>query len=194
MTDARAMCVRSLRAKLVEAETRARGRSTSFSRSSLAKLLEVDLEVESLDREIELTAQRVNARGKAVAKATLNGLEVAARTDEDRDGDVTRVLEAWRDRFSPRSSTKDAKRRARVSARLADGRTVDELLSVLDGVERSDWHMGRDRRTQGKRYIGIETIYRDDAQIDKFLELAGAPVRDGDDELDDLFAAAIGER
>ena len=136
----------------------------------------------------------VNERGRAVAKSTLNGLEVTIRTDGDREADVTRVLEAWRDRFSPKSSVDDAKRRARVSARLDSGRTVEELLLVLEGVERSDWHTGRDPRTRGKRYVGIETIFRDDSQIDKFLELSGVAVAPATDEVDDLFAAAIGER
>lgn len=167
--------VRLLRAKLIESETRARGRSTSFSRSGFAKLVEFDSETESLDREIELIAQLINKRKRAAARATMNGLEVSLETDSCREEDVTLILETWRDRFSPRSSVRDRKRRARVEARLDDGRTVAELLKVLDGVERSDWHMGRDPRTRGKRYIGIETIYRDDAQVDKFLELAGGP-------------------
>ncbi len=189
MTDAQATRVRSLRAKLLEMTARARGQQTSLSRSGLVKLLEVT-EDEELDREVELLARMINARGKANARATLNGLELSMKGESlVVEEDIDRVLEAWKARFSPRSSMADRKRRARVLARLHDGRTVDELLRVLDGVERSDWHMGRDPRTKGAKYIGIKTIYRDDEQIDKFLELAGGPAV-VTSETDDAFARA----
>ncbi len=46
----------------------------------------------------------------------------------------------------------------------------DAALAVVDGVVASDWHMGANPR--GKRYVGIELIYRDAQHIEDFIEMA----------------------
>jgi len=83
------------------------------------------------------------------------------------------VLNHWANKLFPgRKPLLDRKRRARVEARLAEGFTVEQLCRAVDGVTESDWHMGRDPKTEGKSYRDVGVIFRDAAQVEKFLELA----------------------
>lgn len=66
--------------------------------------------------------------------------------------------------------TKDRARR--IAARLAEGFTAETLCKAVDGVVHSDWHMGRDPGSHGRDYRGLETIFRDAGQVEKFVALA----------------------
>lgn len=91
---------------------------------------------------------------------------VSRRLDEIRE-----VFEYWVERTSTgrgRRPLFDAKRKARIAARLADGFSVTDLKTCVDGFLLSPWHNGSE---SGKRYLGIETIYRDAAQVEKGNEL-----------------------
>lgn len=79
------------------------------------------------------------------------------------------VLEAWKSRYRP-GAIIDDKRKKRIKARLEEGYTVEQLLKVLDGVEKSPFHLGDNDRS--KKYVDVKTIYRDAEQVDGFLELA----------------------
>jgi hypothetical protein len=91
---------------------------------------------------------------------------------------VTRVFDAWRHKLGHHRAKLDGKRRRLITARLQE-RPVEELLRAIDGVLKSDWHMGRDPKTAGQRYDDIEIIFRDAAHVEKFIELAsgGSPIR-----------------
>ncbi len=66
--------------------------------------------------------------------------------------------------------TKDRARR--IATRLAEGFTAETLCKAVDGVVHSDWHMGRDPGSHGRDYRGLETIFRDAGQVEKFVALA----------------------
>lgn len=88
---------------------------------------------------------------------------------------IREVFDYWADATSTGRGRKpafDAKRQARIRARLRDDKfTVTDLKACVDGFVASPWHNGTDT---GKRWLGIETIFRDAAQVEKGIELAVA--------------------
>lgn len=64
----------------------------------------------------------------------------------------------------------DSRRKSRIRARLREGFSVDDLKKVIDGVLLSPYHMG-DNATNTV-YDGIQTIFRDAEQVEKFTALA----------------------
>jgi hypothetical protein len=91
------------------------------------------------------------------------------KTDELRTLQAELIFAYWQARLNHRGALIDDKRRARIKARLAENAgNVHELLFVVDGTLRDDHLMGRN----GKRpYDGIETIFRDRAQVERLAEL-----------------------
>lgn len=68
------------------------------------------------------------------------------------------------------------KDKARIVARLRENAgNVSELFYAIDGAKRDDWIMGRANGSKG--YKSVETVLRDRAQVNRFVELAKA----GDD-------------
>ncbi len=66
----------------------------------------------------------------------------------------------------------DKKRKARLVLRLRENSgNVAELLHCVDGAIRDDWIMGR-RGDSTTKFDGIETIFRDRAQVERFVEAA----------------------
>lgn len=83
--------------------------------------------------------------------------------------DVKAVLTYWQQVISPTSKIPlDGIRAQKVLARLRDY-TVWELCRAIDGCAQSDWHMGRDPKTQGKAHNDLELICRDEAHVDRFI-------------------------
>lgn len=82
------------------------------------------------------------------------------------------VFSYWQSRMQKPRAILDAKRFHRLSSRLREnGGDVSELLHVVDGALRDEWLMGRDPRA-GRKYDGIETIFRDREQVERLFELA----------------------
>jgi len=69
----------------------------------------------------------------------------------------------------------DGKRASQITARLREnGADVTELLYAVDGALRDDWIMGRAPKTNGQTYNGIETIFRERAQVERLVALVPA--------------------
>lgn len=95
----------------------------------------------------------------------------APRAPKVDRADVDTVLGYWATELYPkRRPIFDKPRRAIVEARLAHF-TVEQLCRAVDGVALSDWHMGRDPKTEGKSYRDLDVIFRNASQVEKFLEL-----------------------
>ena len=87
------------------------------------------------------------------------------------------VFAYWQAKLGHPQAILDRQRRARLEARLREnGGDVSELLYAIDGALRDDWIMGRDPKAQ-RRYDGIETIFRDRGQVERFV--ATVPGRNG---------------
>jgi hypothetical protein len=93
---------------------------------------------------------------------------------------VELVFDYWRAHLAPKAKLDD-KRRA-IIARALKTYTVEELRLAVDGTLLDDWRMGRDPRTNGKRYIGVDLVFRDAEHIDKAIALVDSPPALPDEE------------
>jgi uncharacterized phage protein (TIGR02220 family) len=82
------------------------------------------------------------------------------------------VMDKPRAKFTPERSKK-------ISARLAEGYSAEDLKRAIDGCAASDFHMGRDPMNDvtagGKRYDTIGLIFRNGEKLEDFM--ATAPVK-----------------
>lgn len=101
--------------------------------------------------------------------------------------DVQRVFECWRDLYSPRARL-DAKREKRIRGHLTRGGfTADELIAAIRNAKNDPFLMGQN--DTGRQYLGIETLLRDAAQVERLRDLTeplrprSAPVRNSGSEM-----------
>lgn len=81
------------------------------------------------------------------------------------------VFAYWAARLNHLQAIYDRKREARILARLREGRGDWGILCyAVDGARKDDYLMGRDERAS-RRYDGVETIFRDRAQVERLAEL-----------------------
>jgi hypothetical protein len=84
------------------------------------------------------------------------------------DARVVEVFEEWKTVLKKKSSL-DTKRHTLLSDRLKDF-SVEDLKLVPTGALKSEWHMGVNPHR--KKYLEIAVLYRDNEQVEKFIELA----------------------
>ncbi len=97
--------------------------------------------------------------------------EADTETKPDNKEDICRVVfDAWSQVMKHPKAKYDLKRKKRIQARLSEGFTVEDLKQVPHGAVKSAWHMGEN--PANTKYDDIDTIYRDAAQVEKFLVLA----------------------
>ena len=82
---------------------------------------------------------------------------------------VFEVFEHWKSKFGKPKAKLDKKREARISQALKLGYSLEELKRAINGCALSRWHMGANK--DGTIYDGIQTIFRDADQVDKFIAL-----------------------
>lgn len=81
------------------------------------------------------------------------------------------VFAYWAARLHHPRALLDRNRELRILARLREsGGDWGLLLWAIDGALSDDWIMGRDMRSP-RAYDGIETIFRDRAQVERLAEL-----------------------
>jgi hypothetical protein len=84
---------------------------------------------------------------------------------------VELVFRHWKQVLDHPRAQLDPKRTRVIRARLQEF-SAEDLCAAIDGCAASDFHMGRHPKTQGARHDGIELIFRDAGQVEKFLELS----------------------
>lgn len=87
---------------------------------------------------------------------------------------VQEVFEHWQREWGHPEAKLDDKRRKRISARLKDF-TVDQLCHAISGFKHSAWHCGTDPKGDGKVYDGLQTLLRDNAQVEEGMRLFRNP-------------------
>jgi hypothetical protein len=94
-------------------------------------------------------------------------LQAAPPTD-----DIKAVFAHWQNQHAKPASKLDAKRTSRIRTALKTF-DVEQLCLAIDGALKDSWLMGKDEKSAGKKYNGIETILRDAGQIERLIDLAG---------------------
>lgn len=119
-----------------------------------------------------LRYQEVADRIAAVmAEVATNG-RGALRAEEMAEIKAEMVFAYWAGILGHESAMLDVKRTRRLKDRLSENKgNVHELLFVVDGAKRSPHLMGQNDRNE--KYDGIETIFRDRAQVEKLSVLGG---------------------
>lgn len=82
------------------------------------------------------------------------------------------IFDHWVEVMGKGGTTRlDDKRRKALSWALANY-TPEECFAAIDGCHASDFHMGRDPKTGGKRFNELTLIFRDAAHVEEFRSLA----------------------
>jgi uncharacterized protein YdaU (DUF1376 family) len=84
--------------------------------------------------------------------------------------DVLVVFEHWQREWCHPDSKLDEKRDSRIRARLKTF-TAQQLCDAISGFKNSDWHTGLDPKGGGKVYDKIETLLREDSQVEEGIRL-----------------------
>lgn len=119
----------------------------------LSSLLDLDLSSES-EKEEE----------------SLNSNNAEVKPDLGKQDQVKRVFEFWKKLFKHPTAKLDEKRRKRICARLNDGFTPEQLRDCMLGASKDPFLMGTEKGAI-RKYDGIETIFRDVAQVERLIEL-----------------------
>ena len=139
------------------------------------------------ERRIRDAARKREARARERSDAC-GHVRTVSQTDTDPEAEATQepsgsagepseiqkvrsVFNRWREALGHPRSKLDGSRKAKIRARLRDF-SAEQLCVAIDGVALSDWHMGRDPKTGGKRYDDFKTIFRDAEQVEKFIDIA----------------------
>lgn len=89
---------------------------------------------------------------------------------------VQKVFDHWRTEWGHPDAKLDPKRKARIEARLKNF-SADQVCDAISGFKHSDWHTGRDPNGGGKVFDKIETLLREDSQIEEGIRLFTHPPR-----------------
>lgn len=172
--------------------------SSSSSRSSL--LLDSEQQQKPLGREAETNGASSHGVTRRSSTALVRGgkltpakvleaigtvfAELSESTDKRLAVDDERALKAqmcflyWVAKFKHFGAIATPERLRRIVARLKenDG-DIGEILYALDGAFRDDWLMGRDPRSNGKKWDDVDTILRDRAQVERLARAMPAFVK-----------------
>ena len=112
------------------------------------------------------------------------GREGKGREGSGREGKETLVEQArpvrevfkhWQAVMAKPKALLDDKRARAVKARLAEGRTVEDLKQAIDGCAQTPHNMGSNDR--GEKFNDLELICRNGPNVERFLANATAPPR-----------------
>lgn len=106
-----------------------------------------------------------------VSQDSLNSFAPDPRLLLEREN-ARKLFDRWRVATGHLDAKFDKKREARLRSRLRDGFTLDQLSLVLKHWRNDPYLAG----SSGKIYDGIETLFRDVAQVERLIALA-APIR-----------------
>jgi transposase-like protein len=90
-----------------------------------------------------------------------------SNTKQEKSTSLTAVFEFWKSALNHPRAILDAKRRRLVTARLAEGFTVEQLQAAITGCSRSAFHQGSN--DSGAVYDDLALICRDAAHVEKFI-------------------------
>lgn len=88
--------------------------------------------------------------------------------------DVQTVFDHWKLTWNHPGAELDGKRRARILQRLKNF-TAAQVCDAISGFQNSDWHTGKDPKGGGKIYDKIETLLREDSQVEEGIRLLRHP-------------------
>ena len=99
-------------------------------------------------------------------------ISAKGKEKQNRARDIRAVYDHYREshpRSHPKPKSNSTEWR-KIKARLAEGYSVDDLKTAIDGCHKSPYHCGEN--SAGKTYQSLELIVRDSSHVQQFIELA----------------------
>jgi len=84
---------------------------------------------------------------------------------------VDAVFDYWRVTLKHATAKLTPKRRAKITARLKDGYTIDDIKAGIDGNAASAFHQG-DNENGGRVYDDLELICRSGEKLEQFIQIS----------------------
>ena len=91
---------------------------------------------------------------------------------KNQNEDIKEVFDHWCAVMKKNNAKFSEDRKTKIRARLKEDYSVDQIKLGIAGCALSDWHMGRDARTNGKSYNDIKKICENAEKLEWFIELA----------------------
>ncbi len=131
----------------------------------------------------EAMGKQSGSNGEATGIAGREGKGIG-REEEGKGTDICRaatvrfpqvdeIFDFWRTTLGHERSLLDSKRRKLIESRLKDGYSESDLKAAIVGCSLSPFHMGQNEN--GRRYDGIDLIFRDGAKLDQFIQFSTNP-------------------
>jgi hypothetical protein len=117
-------------------------------------------------------AVEIRQRLEGVLKGVVVNTERRHTKEAWRKAAAELVFAYWAARTGHDNAVLDGKREARlIRAMRESGDNIDELLYAVDGCLRDDHLQGRTRDSDGRKYDGVQTVFRDREQVERLAGL-----------------------
>ena len=150
---------------------------------STSPVPDVHMSSDELPSPVKGANENSNGEGKGrEGKGTRKGKEGVVSNDtcpaiaeptSNRAAQVQEIFSHWQTVLGHSNAKLDSKRKRDIEQGLKSGYAVDQLKLAIDGCSRTPHNTGDNERNQ--RYDGINVIFRNADQIDRFIRNAGQP-------------------
>lgn len=107
------------------------------------------------------------------ATSTAEAVESPPEKIDSRAVEIRQVFDHWKTRLNHPKARLDEKRKKAIRGRLADGYSVAELKTAIDGCRASPFHQGSNDR--GKVFDDLDLICRDAKHVEQFIAVVEIP-------------------
>jgi len=145
------------------------GTVTGESRVSHGTVTYTDTETDTENKIYTSDSKNVGDPADDAKSGSLSDSPESNQTSVSLLPEIKKVFEHWRTATGRSDRVKlDAKRKSRITSRMKEGYSTDDLCKAIDWYAKQPFYAGDN--PSGVRYDEIHTILRDAAQIDKALE------------------------
>lgn len=122
------------------------------------------------NRYILLTGDRKPTSGlDRNSTSSLDRKPTSYKEDTVEKDSINKVFKFWQLTMKKPRAKLDNSRRSKISARLRDGYTVEQLRDAIAGCALSEWHMGNNPNSRA--YNDITLICRDAEKVEGFMQV-----------------------
>lgn len=124
----------------------------------------------------EADIQAWREREQTVSTSSIQGTDAVGTEAKDKAKDKASYVDGceavfthWREVMGKNGATVLDDKRKRAVTWALEHYDIDTCLAAIDGYATSDFHMGRDPKSDGKKFNDLTLIFRDADHVEKFL-------------------------